>query len=81
MRRGSLDDLTAFVAGGDQLSFRTAASRLGLTPSALSPQDAAAGGAPSASKLRSVMRVLMSPGIFQHLRSVSVEWLWCEGRP
>ena len=36
MRRGDLADLTTFVAVADHLSFRTAASRLGLTPSALS---------------------------------------------
>jgi DNA-binding transcriptional LysR family regulator len=36
MRRGDLGDLTAFVAVADQLSFRAAASRLGVTPSALS---------------------------------------------
>jgi DNA-binding transcriptional LysR family regulator len=36
MERGDLADLTAFVAVADQLSFRGAASRLGVTPSALS---------------------------------------------
>jgi DNA-binding transcriptional LysR family regulator len=36
MRRGDLADLNAFVAIADQRSFRAAASRLGLTPSALS---------------------------------------------
>src|SRR6202045_480302 len=36
MDRGSLADLTAFVAVADRLSFRAAASRLGVTPSALS---------------------------------------------
>ena len=36
MRRGDLPDLTAFVAIADNLSFRAAASRLGVTPSALS---------------------------------------------
>ena len=36
MQRGSLADLTAFVAVADQLSFRGAASQLGVTPSALS---------------------------------------------
>ena len=36
MNRGNLGDLTAFVAVADQLSFRAAASRLGVTPSALS---------------------------------------------
>jgi DNA-binding transcriptional LysR family regulator len=36
MQRGSLTDLTAFVAVADHLSFRAAASRLGVTPSALS---------------------------------------------
>src|ERR1700747_3003124 len=36
MHRGDLADLTAFVAVADQLSFRGAASRLGVTPSALS---------------------------------------------
>jgi len=36
MRRGELGDLTAFVAVADHLSFRAAASRLGVTPSALS---------------------------------------------
>src|SRR5258708_11586048 len=34
--RGDLADLPAFVAVADQLSFRRAASRLGVTPSALS---------------------------------------------
>jgi DNA-binding transcriptional LysR family regulator len=36
MQRGSFADLTAFVAVADHLSFRAAASRLGVTPSALS---------------------------------------------
>src|SRR4029077_1783389 len=36
MNRGDLADLTAFVAVADHLSFRRAASRLGVTPSALS---------------------------------------------
>jgi DNA-binding transcriptional LysR family regulator len=36
MRRADLADLTAFVAVADNLSFRGAASRLGVTPSALS---------------------------------------------
>jgi len=36
MRRGTLADLTAFMAVADQLSFRAAAARLGVTPSALS---------------------------------------------
>jgi DNA-binding transcriptional LysR family regulator len=36
MRRGDLADLNAFVAVADQRSFRAAASRLGVTPSALS---------------------------------------------
>src|SRR5258708_7257483 len=36
MHRGDLADLTAFIAIADQLSFRAAASRLGVTPSALS---------------------------------------------
>src|SRR5277367_1388847 len=36
MRRGDLADLTSFVAIADQLSFRAAALRLGVTPSALS---------------------------------------------
>src|SRR5215467_4275528 len=36
MRRGELADLTAFVAVADNLSFRVAAARLGVTPSALS---------------------------------------------
>ena len=36
MRRGDLGDLTAFIAVADHLSFRAAASRLGVTPSALS---------------------------------------------
>jgi hypothetical protein len=35
MRRADLADLTAFVAVADNLSFRAAASRLGVTPSAL----------------------------------------------
>ena len=36
MDRGNLTDLTAFVAVADRLSFRAAASQLGVTPSALS---------------------------------------------
>jgi DNA-binding transcriptional LysR family regulator len=36
MRRGELADLTAFVAIADHLSFRAAAARLDVTPSALS---------------------------------------------
>jgi DNA-binding transcriptional LysR family regulator len=36
MRRNELGDLAAFVAVADELSFRTAAERLGVTPSALS---------------------------------------------
>jgi len=36
MRRGDLADLTSFVAIADQRSFRGAAQRLGVTPSALS---------------------------------------------
>jgi DNA-binding transcriptional LysR family regulator len=36
MRRGEIGDLAAFVAVADHLSFRAAASRLGVTPSALS---------------------------------------------
>src|ERR1700751_4929029 len=36
MERGDLASLTAFVAVADQLSFRRAAARLGVTPSALS---------------------------------------------
>ncbi|MBV8612291.1 MAG: LysR family transcriptional regulator [Acetobacteraceae bacterium] len=36
MRRGDIADLTAFVAVADSLRFRAAASRLGVTPSALS---------------------------------------------
>jgi len=36
MQRGSLADLSAFVAIADHRSFRMAASRLGVTPSALS---------------------------------------------
>jgi DNA-binding transcriptional LysR family regulator len=36
MTRGNLAELTAFVAIADHLSFRAAASRLGVTPSALS---------------------------------------------
>ena len=36
MHRGDLADLTAFIAIADHLSFRAAASRLGVTPSALS---------------------------------------------
>jgi hypothetical protein len=36
MQRGSLADLTAFIAVADHRSLRAAASRLGVTPSALS---------------------------------------------
>jgi DNA-binding transcriptional LysR family regulator len=36
MRRGDFDDLTAFIAIADHLSFRAAALRLGVTASALS---------------------------------------------
>src|SRR5258708_35726177 len=36
MRRADLADLTAFATVADTLSFRAAASRLGVTPSALS---------------------------------------------
>jgi hypothetical protein len=36
MRRGDLADLTAFVTIAETLSFRAAAARLGVTPSALS---------------------------------------------
>src|SRR5580693_210141 len=36
MDRGSLADLSAFVAVADHLSFRAAAAQLGVTPSALS---------------------------------------------
>src|ERR1700747_836943 len=36
MDRGNLAELTAFVAIADRLSFRAAASQLGITPSALS---------------------------------------------
>src|SRR4030088_1326470 len=36
MDRGNLADLTAFVAVADRLSFRAAASQLGVSPSALS---------------------------------------------
>src|SRR5271163_2793038 len=36
MRRGEFDDLAAFVVVASELSFRAAASRLGVTPSALS---------------------------------------------
>jgi DNA-binding transcriptional LysR family regulator len=36
MRRGELADLAAFVAVADRLSFRAAATQLGVTPSALS---------------------------------------------
>jgi DNA-binding transcriptional LysR family regulator len=36
MDRADLANLTAFVAVADQRSFRAAASRLGVTPSALS---------------------------------------------
>src|ERR1700690_2897053 len=36
MQRSSLADLTAFVAVADHLSFRAAASHLGVTPSAVS---------------------------------------------
>src|SRR3981189_1420289 len=44
MNRGDLADLTAFVAVADQLSFRAAASRLGVTPSALSHSMRQRGG-------------------------------------
>jgi DNA-binding transcriptional LysR family regulator len=36
MQRSSLVDLTAFITVADHRSFRAAASRLGVTPSALS---------------------------------------------
>src|SRR6202162_1274185 len=36
MQRRNLADLTTFIAVADHLSFRAAASRLGVTPSALS---------------------------------------------
>ena len=36
MRRGDFDDLIAFIAIAERLSFRAAASQLGVTPSALS---------------------------------------------
>ena len=36
MHRGDLADLTAFVAVADELSFRAAAARVGVTASALS---------------------------------------------
>ena len=36
MRRGDIADLAAFVTIADHLNFRVAASRLGVTPSALS---------------------------------------------
>jgi hypothetical protein len=36
MRRADLADLAAFVAVADSLSFRAAASRIGVTPSAVS---------------------------------------------
>ena len=36
MHRGDLGDLTAFVAVAEELSFRAAAARVGVTPSALS---------------------------------------------
>jgi DNA-binding transcriptional LysR family regulator len=36
MQHGNLPDLAAFIAVADRLSFRAAASRLGVTPSALS---------------------------------------------
>ena len=36
MRRGNLADLTAFITVAEHLSFRAAAARLGVTPSALS---------------------------------------------
>ncbi len=36
MHRGDLADLTAFVAVADELSFRAAAARVEVTPSALS---------------------------------------------
>jgi hypothetical protein len=44
MNRGNLADLTAFVAVADQLSFRAAASQLGVTPSALSHSMRQPGG-------------------------------------
>jgi hypothetical protein len=44
VRRADLADLTAFVAVADNLSFRAAASHIGVTPSALSRTDAAARG-------------------------------------
>ena len=36
MRRGEYDDLAAFAVVASELSFRRAASRIGVTPSALS---------------------------------------------
>jgi hypothetical protein len=36
MHRGDLADLTAFVVVADELSFRAAAARVAVTPSALS---------------------------------------------
>ena len=36
MRRGDIADLAAFVTIADHLNFRVAASRLAVTPSALS---------------------------------------------
>jgi DNA-binding transcriptional LysR family regulator len=36
VRRGDLADLTAFITVAENLSFRAAAARLGVTPSALS---------------------------------------------
>src|SRR5882762_11732922 len=37
--RGDLADLTAFIAVADELSFRAAALRLGVTPSALRSEE------------------------------------------
>jgi DNA-binding transcriptional LysR family regulator len=37
MNRGDLAELTAFVSVADRLSFRAAASQLGVTPSAKVP--------------------------------------------
>ena len=45
MRRADLADLTAFVAVADNLSFRVAASNIGVTPVSAQPHDAAARGA------------------------------------
>ena len=44
MDRGDLANLNAFVAVADQLSFRAAGSRLGVTPSALSHSMRQPGG-------------------------------------